>query len=104
MPPDEINGNGENKEDEENVYQKSGGPGKNPENQEESSVQLHVRQDDGNDIDGIIGKEIVPVKNFCKMSGVDDFVITGKNKYRSDDPSYACFHPPRSGHHINWVR
>jgi len=83
MAPDKIDGYGNNKRKKHRVYDQCGGSGVNAQDQGEPCKKFKERQDDGNQIDGMVREKVIPVNYFCKMSRIHNLVMARKNKRQS---------------------
>ena len=90
---DKIDGKTDNKGQQHPINDQRGGARIKPDNQCQPRNELNEGQEDSKQIDEHCGEKLVPVNNFSKYRGRQDFAVTGINKGRAEEPAGCQFNP-----------
>ena len=93
MASDQIYGQNNDKHYQQAVYDHDGRTGIDAQDQGQTGNKFDERHHNGDQIDDPAGKEIIPVDDFCKISGRQDFMIAGVDKGQPQNPAGSQFDP-----------
>ena len=93
MPPDEVNRKQDDKRHQQGIDDCNSGSGVHAENQRKGRHEFQKRQDDGNQIDEHVGKQIVAIYYFCKIRRQKNLIVTRINEGQPEYPTGCQFHP-----------